>query len=165
MTGNVYQSWYHGTSLRISATRISSTSSSSSNVEDVSESDSDPIVNDSALWCMLIFEMLGMVMLVGDAWAVAIIEAAETARPTVESAEVGWRLPPMSIERATSRPLPSSHSAGAWALMLATRSVLPETSPRLIARASARAMLDCVGWMKIPSGLDLERGLVCLVAI
>ena len=37
--------------------------------------------------------------------------------------------------------------------------MLPER-PSCIASASARAMFDSAGWMKMPSGLDLDRGRV-----
>ena len=41
-----------------------------------------------------------------------------------------------------------------------TYSFLSVPRPMRMAMISARAMFDCVGWIKIPSGFDLERGRV-----
>ena len=66
--------------------------------------------------------------------------------------------PPRSNSRATSRPRPSSHASSSAGYMFAlTRSVSPAI-PSCTAAASARARLDSFGWMKMLSGLDLDRG-------
>ena len=41
-----------------------------------------------------------------------------------------------------------------------TYSLSSMSKPMRTAITSARAMFECVGWMKIPSGFDFDRGLV-----
>lgn len=41
-----------------------------------------------------------------------------------------------------------------------TYSLFSVLKPMRVAITSARAMFECVGWMKISSGFDFERGLV-----
>lgn len=43
---------------------------------------------------------------------------------------------------------------------VSTYSLSSAPRPMRTAMTSARAMFECVGWMKIPSGFDFERGLV-----
>ena len=66
---------------------------------------------------------------------------------------------PISISRANSFPFPTSQreSSRSGTLNPCTRSVSP-ASPSCIAKASARAMFDCVGCIKMSSGFDLDRG-------
>lgn len=67
---------------------------------------------------------------------------------------------PASIARTWSFPVPASQADSSllhrWLL---TRSVSPPR-PSSKAAASARAILDSVGWMKMPSGFDLDLGRV-----
>ena len=41
-----------------------------------------------------------------------------------------------------------------------TYSLFSTPNPMRTAITSARAMFECTGWIKIPSGFDFERGLV-----
>lgn len=78
-----------------------------------------------------------------------------------------------SSPRAMSRPFPVPHPRGLSGAAVSlfwegdrgykegsTYSFLSVPKPMRIAITSARTKFDCVGWMKIPSGFDLERGRV-----
>ena len=77
--------------------------------------------------------------------------------------------------RATSRPLPVPHPRRLTGTDVSpfwegdrgyvyedesTYSLFSMPKPMRTARTSARAMLECVGWMNISSGFDFERDLV-----
>ena len=66
---------------------------------------------------------------------------------------------PISICRANSPSFPTSQreSSSSGTLNPCTRSVSP-VSPSWNAKASARAMFDCVGCIKMSSGFGLDRG-------
>jgi len=46
-----------------------------------------------------------------------------------------------------------------------TYSLFSVSKPMRTAITSARAIFECVGCMKIPSGFDFERGLVVVVGV
>lgn len=48
---------------------------------------------------------------------------------------------------------------------VSTYSLFSIPMPMWTARTSARAMFELVGWMKIPSGFDFERGLFVTEAV
>ena len=89
-------------------------------------------------------------------------------------------LEPPNSPRATLLPFPAPHprwlpcvgislvcigDRGYVYEAVSTYSLFSVPMPMWTARTSARAMFELVGWMKIPSGFDFERGLFVTEAV